>query len=606
MHSCLSNHEADVDHLLATASRLSKIQTLATQHHHPSHKLRNTSRKRKATTYRTSSAMFSNGTTLTLVVSNQVPRFQDSLFPQCCSVSILIDAEPPFCFAGTKGNVDLAARVAEEINHQLRTKAATATTGIRPRSVRTSLLELVAIVDATCSRIAVSNNTSLPPSSLVLPSSTLYHDLFQQMQNMTIGSKFTLGLLHLAASSYRGHTLSDPNPLSDSLLPKGHTSHAQFTATLMALIKETQKHAKATTPLTVSHMQHWPVQQLEYLLWILCPTHGSRMRLQRSTLPPTRGMGSRGETKENTTASTTSSGASSTTSTTFTTSTPSTSTTSSTTPTTSTTSSGATTVSSRLSSGNPSKETTSSPNYVFNVTYDSESPRFNRLATEMGVVTGYHGTDACNVWSCLQNGLVTMSGTELQSNGAAFGDGVYLAEKLPVSLFYAKAWTPTTAFATLIDDPASTGLRFVFRCDVINDPKHRAFKDSDGKPLENNYLVVEDSKKLIIRQLLVFEDSQIKVSTVPNGGTTSGSPANNQVRQRSGVGSGATTENGTNVGPASATGTNNTGTPELDRSNGDDWKSRCICCGVVGFLWLLFYVATTYMHTKRRNYIEHL
>jgi hypothetical protein len=106
--------------------------------------------------------------------------------------------------------------------------------------------------------------------------------------------------------------------------------------------------------------------------------------------------------------------------------------------------------------------------------------------------------------------------------------------------------------------------------------------------------------------LLVFEDSQIKVSTVPNGGTTSGSPANNQVRQRSGVGSGATTENGTNVGPASATGTNSTGTPELDRSNGDDWKSRCICCGVVGFLWLLFYVATTYMHTKRRNYIEHL
>ena len=125
MNSCLSNHEADVDHLLATASRLSKIQTLATQHHHPSHRLRNTSRKRKATTYRTSSAMFSNGTTLTLVVSNQIPRFQDSLFPQCCSVSILIDAEPPFCFAGTKGNVDLGARVAEEINQQLSTKAAT-------------------------------------------------------------------------------------------------------------------------------------------------------------------------------------------------------------------------------------------------------------------------------------------------------------------------------------------------------------------------------------------------------------------------------------------------------------------------------------------------
>lgn len=59
------------------------------------------------------------------------------------------------------------------------------------------------------------------------------------------------------------------------------------------------------------------------------------------------------------------------------------------------------------------------------------------------VITGpklaaYHGTDYCNMHSILHNGLLAASGTRLQSTGAVFGSGIYLAQDFNVAYSFCR------------------------------------------------------------------------------------------------------------------------------------------------------------------------
>lgn len=560
-------HEQDIEHLIATASRLSRVESLSRVNMHPSASLRQRSNKTLAKKrFRTSSAKL-NGSTLTLTISGNIPRFSGSIFPESTKIHILIDAEPPFCFASE--NDDLGAQVATEVTQKLISKRSR-TEASANATTRTSLLELVAICDATCSRLALSD-ISKPPQS---PPPKLYNDLWKIINENNdlsgLPSKLTLGLLQLAATSFRGSTISDPNPLTDSLLSGESSNHKHLTNTLKELV------CNYNCRNSLEDIKKISKTNLEYLLWILSPSYGSRMKLKLA--PPHKesaNVGSRINIETKTPSSSAVLAAATTTTTTT--------------------------------------EVINTPKWTFDVEYNSDSPKFNRLALETGIIQGYHGTDACNVWSCLQNGLVQMSGTALQTNGAAFGDGVYLAENLQVSLFYAKAWKPTKEFEHLLPEMAHRFLRFVFVCDVINDPNHRAFKDRSGKPTENNYLVVADNKQLLIRKLLIFDDCD-HFTNRPQRLETN----NPTIRNRPSRNSNATYEStsNNNVPPATtiaATTTEGAGTldenvtpPFVDRSNGDDCKSRLICCTVVAILWLFFYYATTAMHAKRRNFIENL
>ena len=53
------------------------------------------------------------------------------------------------------------------------------------------------------------------------------------------------------------------------------------------------------------------------------------------------------------------------------------------------------------------------------------------------------------VWSCLQNGLLSMSGSEFQANGAAFGDGIYLSTEESVALNFAPRFAVTKRLSRL-------------------------------------------------------------------------------------------------------------------------------------------------------------
>lgn len=55
------------------------------------------------------------------------------------------------------------------------------------------------------------------------------------------------------------------------------------------------------------------------------------------------------------------------------------------------------------------------------------------------MLIAYHGTDFSNLHSILHNGLLAASGTRLQSTGAVFGSGIYLAQDFDVAYAFCKA-----------------------------------------------------------------------------------------------------------------------------------------------------------------------
>ena len=51
----------------------------------------------------------------------------------------------------------------------------------------------------------------------------------------------------------------------------------------------------------------------------------------------------------------------------------------------------------------------------------------------------FHGTDAKNMYSIQRNGIMSMSNSDFQTNGAAYGNGIYLSDLLQFSLGYSRS-----------------------------------------------------------------------------------------------------------------------------------------------------------------------
>lgn len=97
----------------------------------------------------------------------------------------------------------------------------------------------------------------------------------------------------------------------------------------------------------------------------------------------------------------------------------------------------------------------------------SSAPALERAFTDakakQGAFKAYHGSGFANWHSILRNGLKNLSGTNLMSSGAAYGNGIYLAETSGVSSGYAQA-----AKGWKNSKYGEVGLSCISLCEVIN------------------------------------------------------------------------------------------------------------------------------------------
>ena len=234
-----------------------------------------------------------------------------------------------------------------------------------------------------------------------------------------------------------------------------------------------------------------------------------------------------------------------------------------------------------------------------------------------------------------------MSGSEFQANGAAFGDGIYLSTEESVALNFAPRFAVTKRLSRLwgenggdthnrmFAEAAKTcdGLKFVFECEVLDDPKMYA-GDGDsaqsgdqtsatgntrgqqrsGAPT-STYLVVKDPGMIRVRRLLVYRDNagagdqesapDAPMAEVVDAERLSPAGAETAANEEAAV---------LRANPASRAETRrSSGTGVVvDRSNGDDTKSRTILCLVVAALLAALWGATLYRHQRSGRFFDEL
>ena len=137
------------------------------------------------------------------------------------------------------------------------------------------------------------------------------------------------------------------------------------------------------------------------------------------------------------------------------------------------------------------------PTYVMKVDLP-EDPYFDKLVKKYGKKLAFHGSPIENFHSILHNGLKNMSGTRHMSTGAAFGDGIYLAQDLKVAHSFTKGGVKgwhKSMFNTLLKDPdrkCTVSFRCVIACEVINHPDN-VLKVEGGNGDEAYYVVPNEA-----------------------------------------------------------------------------------------------------------------
>lgn len=143
--------------------------------------------------------------------------------------------------------------------------------------------------------------------------------------------------------------------------------------------------------------------------------------------------------------------------------------------------------------------------------YGDPLPTFSQRAQCHGTMTVYHGTQMDKVWSVLQYGLLNLSSTSLQQNGAAFGKGVYFSTSRDVALFFSHKYSATAQWLALQHPPALQRLlgsaarledatvvcSAVFEATIIAPSKH----DPKGPRQEGKYYMVPRNEDIRIDKL---------------------------------------------------------------------------------------------------------
>jgi hypothetical protein len=92
--------------------------------------------------------------------------------------------------------------------------------------------------------------------------------------------------------------------------------------------------------------------------------------------------------------------------------------------------------------------------FVLSMSTDDRLETFNDLKAKHGSLWAYHGSNGENWHSILRNGLKNASGTKLQVNGTAYGNGVYLSPNAATSFGYSQISNPEPGLQSVAEkDP---------------------------------------------------------------------------------------------------------------------------------------------------------
>eukprot|EP00698_Gefionella_okellyi_P004895 TRINITY_DN14524_c0_g1_i1.p1 TRINITY_DN14524_c0_g1~~TRINITY_DN14524_c0_g1_i1.p1 ORF type:complete len:609 (-),score=127.86 TRINITY_DN14524_c0_g1_i1:51-1877(-) len=132
--------------------------------------------------------------------------------------------------------------------------------------------------------------------------------------------------------------------------------------------------------------------------------------------------------------------------------------------------------------------------FVFLSTPPEIEQKFTALKKEHGSILAWHGSTFSNWHSIFRMGLKNYSGHKLQSHGAAYGAGIYLAADAATSLGYAhnvNGWDKS-----LLGKTTFQGLAL---CEIID------YKvDGQAKYSANPYYVIPDEDHVLTRFFFVF------------------------------------------------------------------------------------------------------
>ncbi|BBN10927.1 poly [ADP-ribose] polymerase 16 [Marchantia polymorpha subsp. ruderalis] len=155
------------------------------------------------------------------------------------------------------------------------------------------------------------------------------------------------------------------------------------------------------------------------------------------------------------------------------------------------------------------------PSFVLKVQEVDEGKRgttaFEAIRTKHGSIMAFHGTTAENLHSILRCGLLNMSKTPLQRNGAMFGEGVYLSTDLSVALTFSKSgesWERSclgskVSYVLLCEIARGEGVE----CSTSPIADNTASNGKLSLRTHGTYVVVQNSDLLRIRYVLVYSDS---------------------------------------------------------------------------------------------------
>lgn len=126
--------------------------------------------------------------------------------------------------------------------------------------------------------------------------------------------------------------------------------------------------------------------------------------------------------------------------------------------------------------------------YEKNLQFDIiHSPQVEKRFKDIPLNYLFHGSSSSNWYSILRNGLKNCSGTSLQANGAAHGNGIYLSDSLTFSASYSRK--THNALSLLI----------IGVCQII-DKKDKYYKSP-------NIFVVPNEQDVILRHIIIVNNN---------------------------------------------------------------------------------------------------
>uniref|UniRef100_A0A0D6QXU5 Poly [ADP-ribose] polymerase n=1 Tax=Araucaria cunninghamii TaxID=56994 RepID=A0A0D6QXU5_ARACU len=161
----------------------------------------------------------------------------------------------------------------------------------------------------------------------------------------------------------------------------------------------------------------------------------------------------------------------------------------------------------------------SSPDYIMRVQKvrpkngEDLQTEFETTKMSLGSIFAFHGTSAENLHSILRCGLLNLSNTTLQRNGAIFGEGTYFSTDINVALTFSKAkegWK---------DSCFGKNLKYLLVCEIAKGEKV-FYTDKGGQslikasnssgPADGSYIVVQNSDLIRIRYIFVYAETRVQ------------------------------------------------------------------------------------------------